>query len=272
MKLSVEGLKNEMENASSVGYQRFVLLTRTNPNALYCFFENKDAPYYHLRIKHHYKGRYHYIPCGNKKMVLKTYDLIKGHREYHQYKLAFFIDRDYDESIKDQKPGIYETPCYSIENLYCSSATIIELIKTDFQIGEEDPLHLKIVELYTKLQSDFFENSIEFNAWYKLQRKKSRQLGTPININLTDSLIPTYIEFSLEGLCQKYTLRTLDEIFPDTISYDIDELSASVDELRQSDLRLVLRGKYIFNFMTTFIRRLIEDGKDPSKRWIIRQC
>lgn len=30
----------------------------------------------------------------------------------------FFVDNDYDESLEGISPDLYETPCYSIENLY----------------------------------------------------------------------------------------------------------------------------------------------------------
>jgi hypothetical protein len=38
MALTVEELKRERDEASSVAYQKFVLLTSSKPNSLYCFF------------------------------------------------------------------------------------------------------------------------------------------------------------------------------------------------------------------------------------------
>jgi len=271
MAITVKELIAEKEKAASVAYQSFVLLTSTNPNSLFCFFENKDAPYYHLRIKTNISTDFHYISCGNKSMVLKTFDLIKQHKEYKKYKLAFFIDRDFDESLKNKFDEIYETPCYSIENLYCSSNSIKELIKTDFQIGEENPLHKTIVELYTKLQADFLNASLLFNAWYKLQKLKSKELNKKNNVSLTESLIPGFIELSLEKITQKYTIETILEKYPESLPYNVKELTAIIGELNASDLRLNLRGKYVFNFMTSFIRKLIEDGADAKKRIIVKK-
>jgi Protein of unknown function (DUF4435) len=271
MAITVEDLIKEKEEATSVAYQNFVLLTNTNPDSLFCFFENKDAPYYHLRIKTTFNGSFHYISCGNKAMVQKTYALIKGHVEYKKYKLAFFIDRDFDESIKDKFKEIYETPCYSIENLYCATSSIKELIKTDFQIGEENPLHKQIIDLYQNLQTGFLNASLLFNAWYKLQKLKSKELNQKNNVSLTDSLIPSFIELSLQGINQNYNIETILEKYPDSLPYQEEELTNVINQLNESDLRLVLRGKYIFNFMTSFIRKLIEDGADPKKRTVVNK-
>ena len=267
--MTVEDMIRAREEAVTVSYQKFVLLNNTNPDSLFCFFENKDAPYYHLRIKTNFLGEVHYISCGNKALVKKVHELINYHREYDSYKKAYFIDRDFDVSIKNKFAEIYETPCYSIENLYCSTISIKELIKTDFQIGEESPTHSIILELYKNLQKDFLEASILFNAWYKLQKNKKIELQRNLNVSLDDSLIPEYVEMSLQGITQKYTIDTILEKYPDSLPYEASELTTVINELSADDLRLVLRGKYVFNFMTAFIRKIIEDGADVKKRTIV---
>lgn len=269
MALTVEELKREREEASSVAYQKFALLTSSNPNSLFCFFENKDAPYYHLRIKSNFNGDFQYISCGNKAMVRKAYNLIRKHHEYNNYKLAFFIDRDFDESIKNLFPDIYETPSYSIENLYCSIKAFKEFIKTDLQIGEDEPLHSTVLNLYSNLQSDFLQASVLFNAWYKLQKRIGRELNSKPDISLSSSLIPNHIELTLESVNSKYDIEGILEQYPNHFPFTQDQLENEINNLKAENLRLVLRGKYVFNFMTTFIRQLIADGADPSKRTVL---
>lgn len=269
MAITVEDLIREREEATSVAYQKFTLLTSSNSDSLFCFFENKDAPYYHLRIKSFFPGNFHYISCGNKVMVLKAYKLIKRHEEYNKYKLAFFIDRDFDESLKTKFPELYETPSYSIENLYCSINAFKEFIKTDLQIGEDEPLHNIVLHLYQSLQQDFLNASVLFNAWYKLQKRKGVELKVKPDVSLSNSLIPAFIEVSLEGVNQVYDLNSIIEKYPNHLSYTEEELNNTINELNESDLRLDLRGKYVFNFMTNFIRQLIEDGADPNKRTVL---
>ena len=41
--------------------------------------------------------------------------------------------------------------------------------------------------------------------------------------------------------------------------------------MRQKDLRLTLRGKYVFNFMIKFIRLLVEDSSNKQQQKILKQ-
>jgi hypothetical protein len=269
MALTVEELKREREEAPSVAYQTFNTLTSLAPNSLFCFFENKDAPYYNLRITSNFNGDYHYICCGNKASVKKVYNLIKRHSEYANYKLAFFIDRDFDDSIKNDFLEIYETPSYSIENLYCSVKAFKKFIKTDLQIGEDEPLHNTVLNLYQNLQSDFLRASVLFNAWYKLQKGKGRELNSKPDISLPDKLIPRHIELTLESVNSNYNVEGILTQYPNHFPFTQDELDNEIKNLMAEDLRLVLRGKYVFNFMTSFITQLIADGADPNKRTVL---
>jgi len=61
------------------------------------------------------------------------------------------------------------------------------------------------------------------------------------------------------------------EKYPKHLPYSEDELTNTINKLKESDLRLDLRGKYLFSFMTTFIRQLIEDGSDPSRRVVLKK-
>lgn len=269
MAMTVEDLIREREDATSVAYQKFVLLTSSNSDSLFCFFENKDAPYYHMRIKANFLGNVHYIACGNKSMVLKTHKLLEEHREYDKYKLAFFVDKDFDESLKCKFEQLYETPSYSIENLYCSVNAFKEFIKTELQIGEDEPLHNVVMQLYQKLQHDFLNASVLFNAWYKLQKRKGVELNTKPDVSLPNSLISSFIEVSLEGINQIYDIERIIEKYPNHLPYLEEELNNSINELNESDLRLHLRGKFIFNFMITFIKQLVEDGADTNRRKVL---
>jgi hypothetical protein len=269
MATEVKDLVEAKANSATVAYQKFVLLTSTGPDNLFCFFENKDAPYYHLRIKSNSKNEFHYISCGNKSAVKNAFKLINGYKEYNKYKKAYFIDRDFDESIKNKFNEIYETPCYSIENLYCSINTIEELIKTEFQISADMADFKKILKLYQNLQNDFLEASLLFNAWYKLQKEKNSPEKGLANVSLTDSLIPTWLTLTLSQITSNYNFQSILDKYPQAHAVSEKELQEKIHEMRKCDLRLELRGKYVFNFMTAFIRLLIIDGGDPSKQTVL---
>ena len=117
--ITKENIKKTVESSISVVYQKFQFHCKEeNKTKLFCFFEGKDAPYYSSRIKNYFDD-YINFKCNNKANVIKLYKKINNKKS--DYLLAFFIDRDFDDSLEN--PDIYETPTYSIENLYC---TILE--------------------------------------------------------------------------------------------------------------------------------------------------
>ena len=101
--MTPEDLIKAKDASVSVAYQRFILSISQYPNDLYCFFEGKDSQYYHLRIKQNYKQNYHYIVCGGKSKVLELYLRLNKEKYGRNHKLSYFIDRDFDISIKDKR-------------------------------------------------------------------------------------------------------------------------------------------------------------------------
>ncbi len=95
--MTVEELLRERDESANVAYMAFAMHVRSNKFGLFCFFEGKDSPYYRLRVRDVCKDNYYPISCSGKSKVLKVYELINSHREYDNYKKAFFIDRDFDE-------------------------------------------------------------------------------------------------------------------------------------------------------------------------------
>ena len=267
--MTPEDLIKAKEEAFSVPYQSFVLMTGSFPNDLFCFIEGKDAPYYHFRIKSDYGGDIHYINCCGKKHVLKVKELIENHSEYEPYKTRYFIDKDFDISLKGTSKSLYETPCYSIENLYCSPNSVKEILKCEFQLLETDKEFTEIFDLYSKLLSDFSESILVFNAWYSLQKEKSRISGLPNNVNLESNLPKGYITISLEKIETDYGLEKIKETFNDSLDVNQQELDNKISELRQGNIHQNLRGKFVFNFLISFIRQLITDANTKGQQKFI---
>lgn len=264
--MTPEDLIKAKEEGSSVPYQSFVLMTGSFPNDLFCFIEGKDAPYYHFRIKSEFGGEIHYVNCKGKKNVLKVKEIIDEHREYDSFKTNYFIDRDFDLSFKDTYENLYETPCYSIENLYCTPSSVKEILKCEFQILETDKEFKTIYDLYIKLLNDYSNAILLFNAWYSLQKEKSRILGVPNNVNLENSLPKGYIHVSLEEINSNYDLDKIKSSFPDSIEISHAELTSRMKELNDENIHQNLRGKYVFSFLVQFIRELITDANTKGKQ------
>ncbi|WP_424494558.1 DUF4435 domain-containing protein [Salinimicrobium sp. GXAS 041] len=264
--MTVEDLIKAKEEASSVSYQSFVLLTSTSPDALFCFFEGKDAPYYHFRIKTFCTKQTEYISCGGKKQVLKTKEIIDSHQEYRNYAKSFFIDLDFDESQKDLDNFLYETPCYSIENFYCSPDSFADILKSEFLLIKEDEGYKTALALYKKRLNEFSDSILLFNSWYSLQKEKQRKLGINNNVNLSDKPPKDFINIELGQIRANYDLNKIRQKFDESIPVIDEDVEKRMTELKKDCLHQRLRGKYYFHFLIHFLRSIIDDANNKDKQ------
>ena len=253
----------ESRESRNIGYQTFIRHIRENKEGLFCFFEGKDSPYYHLRIKQVFTGNYFPIKCGNKDKVLKVFQLINFHRIYDKYKKAFFVDSDFDPPLHN--PKIYETPCYSIENHYVSVAVFGEILKSEWGFSEVDEDYKRCIELYESLQIQFHAAVQLFNVWYACLIDKKQQLGEITGVNLDDKLPKGFVEISLDGVTSDYDFVKIQTQFPDALEVTLEEVNQKSAQFDTRDKRLTFRGKYELKFMLMIMDGLILDSKKAKK-------
>ncbi|MCJ1806923.1 DUF4435 domain-containing protein [Flavobacterium covae] len=265
MNLSVDDLRNS-RGESVVAFTEFANSTRALPNHLFCFFEGKDNPYYLPRIKK-YTNHYHPIKCGGRSKVFEVYELIKNKEVYTRYKKAFFIDRDFNEPLQELNPPVFETPCYSIENLYVSSSVFKEILINEFSLSATtNPLHNEYLDLYEKRQEEFHNSVLLFNAWYSclIDIRNSQRIQT--GVNLDDKFPKNFINFTIDQVSINYNLSRLNAEFPSAIDIDENILTAKINEFQDCDMLKVFRGKYEMEFLIKFIDMIILEAKTNNKK------
>lgn len=261
--MTVEELRRAREESANVAYLTFAKHIRADKLGIFCFFEGKDSPYYSLRIKTIFQGNYFPINCSGKAKVIKVYELIHYHREYDQFLKGFFVDRDFDFPILNEK--IFETPCYSVENLYTSESVFREILKSELGFTEVEEEFEKCVNLYRKLQSEFHEAIMLFNAWYAclifLRNTTNQQTG----INLSNSIPKDLVEISLEGITSNYDISKLKSKFPNSLEIDNQILEDKILAFSLQEKGRIFRGKYEIEFMLKILDLLIQDANTNRK-------
>jgi hypothetical protein len=247
------------KNKPQVAFQEFALSTGGKSQHLFCFFEGNDNAYYVPRIKQ-YTNDYHPITCGNRKAVIDVYTLIVNKSEYMQYKLGFFIDRDFNDSIGDKNPPVFETPCYSIENLYVSPDVFKEVIINEFHLSANDQLFTELSNLYKKRQKEFHTAILLLNAWYAclIEKKNREQIETGVTLN--DLKLNRIIDIQLTGVTQNYNIETLHDLFPNAIEIDEITLNQKIKLFKSVEQHKVFRGKYEMEFLLKLIREILSDS------------
>lgn len=257
--MTVEQLRKARDESANVAYLTFEKHLNTDKIGLFCFFEGKDSPYYYPRITTKFSGNYYPIMCSGKSKVLKVYELIDAHREYDIYKKAFFVDRDFDLPLMN--PEIFETSCYSIENLYTSSNVFKEILKSEFGFAETDEDFQRCLQIYIDLQIDFHEAIILFNAWYAcliyLRNTTQQQTG----VHLEDNFPKEFINISLAGITIRYDILAIKAKYPNALEITDYVLQQKIVDFNTQNKGQVFRGKYELYFMLKMINCLIEDSK-----------
>jgi hypothetical protein len=266
--MMVEKLREAREESANVGFQTFTKHIREDKLGLFCFFEGKDSPYYYPRIKSVFTGNYYPINCSGKSNVLKVYELIRFHREYNIYKKCFFVDRDFDVLIQNFE--IYETPCYSVENFYTSPFVFGEILKSEFGLSETNTDFIKSNAVYIKLQIEFHEAVLIFNAWYAclIHLKSINKQHT--GVNLEDSIPKEFIKISLDSITKNYDTLAIRTKYTDALPVDDEDIRNKVREFETKDKRQVFRGKFELDFMLKILDSLLVDSR-TTKTYLSKQ-
>lgn len=250
-----EDLLKRSRNSSVVVFHKFILLHRKYKSDLFCFYEGKDSHYYFPKINSCFGENHHPIICGNKKAVVQAYESIKN--KYSHFKTAFFVDSDFDEKIYE--PEIYNTPCYSIENLYCTELVLRRILKNEFMLKETDSEFEQIVDLFNKNQKEQHKVTSLFNVWYATAKAKAKEKGTIPNISLNDKFPKDFALIKIGEITSNYDLEKIKEKFPEAIDISGAEIKESLKTFYTMPPVKKHRGKYEIEFFIKFIKYLIED-------------
>lgn len=155
---------------------------RSQENSLF-IIEGKDDPkFYTSKFTAILGNKWSMVSVGGKSKVLEVRESIRNHPIYRGDSVFFLMDKDFDE--KDPEQDIYITPCYSIENLYCTPETIRNLVisecgLSDYKASKRLEIIDYIVREYIKLRSTYHNsrqltaaNSIFLYVRKKLQDRK----------------------------------------------------------------------------------------------------
>ncbi|MDR1383244.1 MAG: DUF4435 domain-containing protein [Planctomycetaceae bacterium] len=261
----------QSRNKPQVAFNEFMLLVERYPDYLFCFFEGKDNDYYVPRIKS-VINNYHPIKCGGKNAVLHVHQMIKEHSEYMKYKTGYFIDRDFDNPEETKSPPIFETPCYSIENLYVSIEVFKEILANSFFLSEvrDRELFAQLLNLYDERQKEFHNAVLLFNAWYACLIEKKENEGCNPNVNLEENFPKGFISITLHGVISNYDIQKIKKFFPDATEVDETTLNRKIEYFKSiTDQHYKFRGKYELEFLLKMIKEILADSR--KNHTIVRQ-
>ncbi|MBO7513851.1 MAG: DUF4435 domain-containing protein [Fibrobacter sp.] len=222
-----------------------------------CLYEGKDDIFYSHFFSEPIKKKHHSIVCNGKTNVLNVLILLKRNKRLSQYKIVSFVDHDYDGKPSKRRDSMYMTPCYAIENFYCSEEAFERFAQAELDI--QKCINLDELQYLKEKYYNTFINNLkkisELNSWAYYQRKKGKNYTTASlsNINLNKVL-------STEDIW-KY----LKELFPESIELsDADKQRLARNSMHNNPVNMY-RGKWVFELYKQQIGLIIENAKNLLK-------
>lgn len=226
----------------------------------FCFYEGEDGKYYNSRIEKYWGLNFISFIAGNKKEVLKIMDKIQSDPLYADVCVMFFVDHDYDRSLANTNSDLFETPCYSIENLYAQECVLGRILQSEFGLNVMDPDYLMCMTDYQSRLAEFNQIILKFNAIVKYQHECKPEAKCKFSNIKTSHLA----HISIEKITKSSRHDTEISKLIGQLNIDEQVLDAIENELRQVETpQLVLRGKNQLDFFVAIImifRKLCASG------------
>ena len=161
----------------------------------------------------------------------------------------------YDEPLANTNDDLFETPCYSIENLYAQESVLGRILQSEFGLNFMDFDHQKCLADYRLRLNEFNQIIAKFNAVVKYQHQYAPGIICQFSKVKTSHL--AHIEIAQVTKSLRHDAQ-IDKLVS-KLNADTEILKTLEDEiLSESSPDLVLRGKNQLDFLVSIIMKLKE--------------
>jgi len=257
-------------NEAAVIYSKFMLLTpQYGEDAIYCFVEGYDMPYYRAIVNNVCRKEPVAIKCNGKAAVIAANKFIEAKDDCMRYSKRFFVDRDYDDN--DTLPDtIFVTDGYSIENYYLTEECVGRILETEFKMSKTEykEKYEKSINLFRQEHHKFFEGTLLFNSWYCcLYRNPAWKCD---EVSLDDKFPNDWMNLKIGNISFKYSLADIEEKYAKAPKLDEDSVLKIKDEMRSLG-PFRSRGKYEMQFLFEYLS-LIKNEPKKNRVYSVTSC
>lgn len=266
--LTLEQMR-EMREVSGVLYKKFTEARNFFKTHAFCFYEGEDGKYYNSRIEKYWGTNYIPLIAGNKKEVLKAMKKITSDSLYDCVCVMFFVDRDFDDSLIGSNKHLFETPCYSIENLYSQECVFDRILMAEFGLNVTDSDFHRCKQVFCMRSEEFNQVIRRFNAIVKYQHLYAPDIRCRFSSIKTTHLAKVTLDEVTKAGRHDETVSTLIERLS-AESEIIEQLEKDFDH--ETDLAMVYRGKNQLDLLVSLVNQLKEANRAGSFFTERRNC
>ena len=257
-------------NEAAVIFSRFVLLSSSyGEDAIYCFVEGYDMPYYRAIIRGVCRKEPIEIKCNGKGNVIAANIYIESMEDYKHYQKRYFVDHDFDNN-DDVPDTIFVTDGYSIENYYLSDKCVGGILETEFKMSRADhhDKYTKCMDLFHSEHEKFLEGTLLFNAWYSCLYANPG--WNRKDVSLEDFFPEEWLSLKIGNISYSYNLADIE------MKYDkaphMEEIAVNEEKAKlQAKGHMFYRGKFEMQFLFEFLRFLQNEPK-KSRVYSVASC
>lgn len=240
-------------------YKKFTEAVDYHATYAFCFYEGEDGKYYNPRIKSIWGKRFITLEPGNKQAVIKTMQLIQANPLYKEVCLMFFVDRDYDAPLAGTNKDLFETPCYSVENLYAQQTVLEQILQAEFGLNVIDEDFQKCITDYQARIEEFNKEIMRFNALVRYQHEYAPE----IPCNFSSIKTSCFARISLDKVSRASKYHEKITMLMEKLKVDAETIDAIEESLcSMPALSYVLRGKNQLDFFVKFVSLLKEQHQN----------
>lgn len=264
-----EALAKKRSEAAVI-YHRFTLLIPLyGEEAIYCFVEGYDMPYYRSIVRNVCRKEPVEIKCHGKGTVIAANLFIEAKDDCKKYVKRYFVDCDFDcnDSLSDT---IFVTDGYAIENYYLSDKCVSSILETEFKISKTEyrENHDKCMELFHNEHNKFFEATLLLNAWYSCLYQNQEWNRSGVSL---DNIFPKeWLDLRIGRIQHCYSIADIEKKFNAAPKMEEYKISKKMDELRVLG-PFRSRGKYEMQFLFEFLS-FIKNEPKKNRVYSVASC
>lgn len=255
---------------AAVIYSRFALLIpQYGEDAVYCFVEGYDMPYYRAIVRNVNRKNPVEIKCNGKGNVIAANKYIEGREDCKKYTKRYFVDRDYDSN--DSLPNtIFVTDGYAIENYYLTDSCVSSILETEFKMSKAEykTNHDRCMALFHQEHQKFFEGTLLLNAWYRCLYQSP--LWNRSDVSLDISFPKEWLDLNIGNIVYSYTLEDIEKKFDKAPKLETNDIHKNKCELRALGPSRS-RGKYEMQFLFEFLN-MIKNEPKKNRVYSVAPC
>lgn len=204
-------------------------------------------------------GTLKFLPGSGKEQLLGLRTLLARDETGLRASVFYAVDRDFDDLLgQNPGPDIFCTDRYSVENYVIDERVVASILRDELRLEEGSANFNAAIQAYTNNLNNLTSALIPVNfRIFCCRRLHIQSLSTLPEVR-------RFATINLSMVTANVNEQTLATAIPLASEPPELEMEALKNDFNSLDLRLHHRGKFLFQFLLSWVEKLAEEARNPS--------